>query len=36
LLANVGAGCVVVSSLMRAGIFPGHSWIVDLFERATF
>lgn len=35
-MANLGGGLLVLSSLIRAGIFPAHSWVVDLFERATF
>lgn len=27
---------LVASSLIRAGIFPAHSWIIDLFEKAPF
>lgn len=33
---NLGAGLLVLSAMLRAGIFPGHFWIVDLFEKCTF
>ena len=33
---NVAGALLLGSSLIRAGVFPAHSWIVDLFERATF
>jgi NADH-quinone oxidoreductase subunit M len=35
-LANLAAGLLVLSAMLRAGIFPGHFWIVDLFEKCTF
>lgn len=36
LLTNLAACLLVLSAMLRAGIFPGHSWIVDLFEKCTF
>jgi len=36
MVSNSAAVLLVLSSLVRAGIFPAHSWVVDLFERATF
>jgi NADH-quinone oxidoreductase subunit M len=36
LLSNLAALCLTASLLIRAGVFPAHSWIVDLFERASF
>jgi NADH-quinone oxidoreductase subunit M len=36
LLANIAACLLVLSAMLRAGIFPGHFWIVDLFEKCTF
>ncbi len=36
LLSNLAACLLVLSAMLRAGIFPGHSWIVDLFEKCTF
>ena len=35
-LANVAACLLVLSALLRAGIFPLHFWIVDMFEKSTF
>ena len=35
-VANVAASLLLLSSLIRAGVFPAHSWIVDLFDKATF
>lgn len=35
-ISDLAAFLLVVSSLIRAGVFPMHSWIIDLFERATF
>lgn len=32
----VGGFCITVASLLRAGIFPLHGWISDLFHKATF
>ncbi len=34
--ASGAAVLLVASSVIRAGIFPGHGWIVDLVERAAF
>jgi len=36
LLSNIAASLLVLSAMFRAGIFPGHFWIVDLFEKCTF
>lgn len=36
IVSNVAAFLLVLSSLIRAGVFPAHSWIIDLFERTTF
>ncbi|MBL8890112.1 MAG: oxidoreductase [Planctomycetaceae bacterium] len=36
ILTNLAAGLLVLSAMLRAGIFPGHLWIVDLFEKCTF
>jgi len=33
---TIAATLLVVSSLIRAGIFPAHSWVIDLLDRATF
>jgi NADH-quinone oxidoreductase subunit M len=35
-LTNLAACLLVLSAMLRAGIFPGHFWIVDLFEKCTF
>ena len=34
--ANISACFLVASAMIRAGIFPAHFWIVDLFEKSTF
>jgi NADH-quinone oxidoreductase subunit M len=36
LIQNVAACLLVLAALIRAGIFPVHSWMVDLFEKVTF
>ncbi len=36
LLSNLAGCLLVLSAMLRAGIFPGHFWIVDLFEKCTF
>jgi NADH-quinone oxidoreductase subunit M len=36
IVSNLAALLLVLSSLIRAGVFPAHSWIVDLFEKTTF
>jgi len=36
LIGTIAACLLVASALIRAGIFPVHFWIVDLFEKATF
>jgi NADH-quinone oxidoreductase subunit M len=36
LLVNLAACLLVLSAMLRAGIFPGHFWIVDLFEKCSF
>lgn len=36
ILINLAACLLVLSAMLRAGIFPGHFWIVDLFEKCTF
>jgi NADH-quinone oxidoreductase subunit M len=35
-MTNLAACSLVLSAMIRAGIFPGHLWIVDLFEKCTF
>ncbi|MCA8982202.1 MAG: oxidoreductase [Planctomycetaceae bacterium] len=35
-MGMVAACLLVVSALIRAGIFPAHTWIIDLFEKSTF
>jgi NADH-quinone oxidoreductase subunit M len=35
-VTNIAAVLLLLSALIRAGIFPGHFWIVDLFEKCTF
>jgi NADH-quinone oxidoreductase subunit M len=35
LVSNMAACALVASAMLRAGIFPGHFWIVDLFEKCT-
>ena len=35
LISNIAACALVASAMLRAGIFPGHFWIVDLFEKCT-
>ncbi len=36
IFANIAACLLVLSAMIRAGIFPGHFWIVDMFEKSTF
>ncbi len=36
LLSNLAVCLMALSAMLRAGIFPGHFWIVDLFEKCTF
>ncbi|HBJ37412.1 MAG TPA: oxidoreductase [Planctomycetaceae bacterium] len=36
IISNTAAFLLVLSSLIRAGVFPAHSWISDLFEKTTF
>lgn len=36
LFRNIAACLLVASAMIRAGIFPTHFWIVDLFEKSTF
>ena len=35
-VSTIAACALVASAMLRAGIFPGHFWIVDLFEKCTF
>ncbi len=34
--ATAGMGLLVVGVLIRSGMFPFHTWVPDLFQRATF
>lgn len=35
-VSNVAAVLLMLSAMLRSGMFPGHFWIVDLFEKCTF